>query len=194
VNVWPFADEPYLSHFRDLPDAGKEIDLAGEANFREFQGRANSEDACCSPGYAPLEGRLAELAGLYRWRESIAPRELGKIVKAKTGEDLGDIEDLIPGRRGPSGRLIELTIVGQKGRYAAAPELDIRRVLSKTHLPSSAFWVERRGGDQIILHGLGWGHGVGLCQVGAAAMAARGYGHARILAHYYPSATLKKIY
>jgi len=194
ANVWPFADEPYLSHFRDLPDANKEIDLSNEAKFREFQRRAESDDACCSPGYAPLEGRLAELAELYRWRESLTAGELGQIVKAKTGEDLGDIEDLIPGCRGPSGRLIELTIVGRKGRYTAAPELEIRRALSKTHLPSSAFWVERRGADQIILHGLGWGHGVGLCQVGAAALAARGDGYERILAHYYPTTTLKKIY
>jgi SpoIID/LytB domain protein len=193
-NVWPFVDEPYLTHFRDLPDAADATDLSGESAFRNFQARQISSDACCSPGYAPLAGKLGELAGLYRWQESLPLRELREIVKVKTGEDLGDIEDLIPGRRGPSGRLMELTIVGRQGRYVASPELEIRRVLSTTHLPSSAFWVDRQGKDRVAFYGLGWGHGVGLCQVGAAALAARGYGHERILAHYYPNTTLKKIY
>ncbi|HEX7345110.1 MAG TPA: SpoIID/LytB domain-containing protein [bacterium] len=199
-NVWPFVHETYLGNFRDLPDEERpksdlgNLDLTCEDDFRRFQLRQETSDACCSPGYAPLEGRLADLTGLYRWREHKSLGELREIIKAKTGEDLGEIEDLIPGRRGPSGRLMALTIVGRQARYVASPELEIRRVLSKTHLPSSAFWVDRQGKDKIILHGLGWGHGVGLCQVGAAAMAARGYPHERILAHYYPNTTLKKIY
>jgi len=207
ANVWPFVDEPYLGHFRDLPDAGvaqpiggltlpaaPSPDLSAEADFRQFQQRQDSADACCSPGYAPFTGRLAHLADLYRWQEKIVLRDLREIIKTKTGQDLGEIQDLVPGRRGPSGRLMELTIIGDQDRLVAAPELEIRRLLSPSHLPSSAFWVERIGRGEIGLHGLGWGHGVGLCQVGAAALAANGSACDRILAHYYPKTTPKKIY
>jgi SpoIID/LytB domain protein len=200
AHVWPFADEPYLGHIRDLPaaeDSKSHLlapNLKAESDFRQFQMRQDSGDACCSPGYAPLQGALAKLGRLYRWEEKASFGELGTMVKDKTGEDLGEIVDLVPGRRGPSGRLVDLTIVGKNGRYVATPELEIRRVLSRTHLPSSAFWIERTGSDQFILHGLGWGHGVGLCQMGAAALATQGWNFDRILAHYYPNTTLREIH
>jgi SpoIID/LytB domain protein len=192
IHVWPFADEPYLGHFRDLPDAPAP-DLSDEAAFRNFQSSQESSDACCSPGYAPLEGRLKELSGLYRWQEKTTLSELSAIITSKTGVDLGSLETFKPLRRGPSGRLIELEIVGGKGQVTISPELAIRKALSRTHLPSSAFWIETHGQD-LTLHGMGWGHGVGLCQIGAAALAVRGWNYQQILAHYYRGTELRKIY
>ncbi len=193
ANVWPHMDEPYLRHLLDLPD-GEILNLSQEADFRRFQARSDPGDACCSPGYAPLEGHLAELANLYRWQQEVDLRELRQVLKAKTGRDPGDIEALIPGRRGPSGRLIDLAVRGKQGNLLLSPELEIRRALSPTHLPSSAFWVEPVSDRKVILHGMGWGHGVGLCQLGAAALAAKGYDYGSILQHYYPQTKLRKIY
>jgi len=192
ANVWPFVNEPYLSHLRDLP--GSELlDLSEESALQEFQKRWRSSDACCSPGYAELKGQLAELGNLYRWREEISSTDLSAVIQAKSGCDPGDIEELVPRRRGPSGRLIELEVVGSKERLFLSPELEIRRVLSDTHLPSSAFWIQQKSG-KFIFHGMGWGHGVGMCQVGAASLAVRGYDYNRILEHYYPKTRIEKIY
>jgi SpoIID/LytB domain protein len=191
-NVWAFANEPYLGHFRDLPETPT-LDLSEETAFREFQQRNLPEDSCCSPGYAPLTGRLQELSQLYRWQEKATARELSEIIAIKTGITLGEISQFKPLRRGPSGRLIELEIIGSLGRLSLTPELAIRRALSPTHLPSSAFWIEHDG-KSISLHGLGWGHGVGLCQIGAAALATKGMDYQRILAHYYRGSELRKIY
>ncbi|RJP82429.1 MAG: SpoIID/LytB domain-containing protein [Candidatus Zixiibacteriota bacterium] len=193
ANVWPFIEEACLGHFRDLP-GGEELDLSKDDAFRDFQGRNHPADACCAPGHAPLEGCLADLTGLYRWEERTTRRELRETIRAKTGVDLGDIDELAALQRGPSGRLIEMEVRGPLGRLGLRPELPIRRALSKTHLPSSAFWVEYDGPEAIILHGLGWGHGVGLCQIGAAALAVRGYTYDRILAHYYRGTELEKAY
>jgi SpoIID/LytB domain protein len=193
ANVWAHTDEPYLGHFRDLP-AGAAPDLSDEERFRGFQRRRVAADACCSPGFAPLTGKLDELSRLYRWDEIISEEGLRNNIRHKTGLELGRIEALIPLRRGPSGRLIEMEIAGTDGRLRVAPELIIRRALSPTHLPSSAFWVERAANGDFIFHGLGWGHGVGMCQIGAAALAVQGLRYARILEHYYPNTSLEKIY
>jgi SpoIID/LytB domain protein len=192
-NVWPSLNEPYLSHRRDLPDSNP-LDLSNEKTFQVFQKRSVSGDACCAPGYALLPEALAGLADLYRWTERVSNAQLSQIIRSKSRRDLGRILDLIPKRRGPSGRLIELEIIGEKGRLTLTLELEIRRVLSRYHLPSSAFWIEREGDENVIFHGLGWGHGVGLCQVGAAALAAKGLDYAGILSHYYPNTRLQKIY
>lgn len=192
ANVWAFADQPYLGHFADLP-AAEAPDLSDESDFREYQRRNRPEDACCSPGYAPLQGRLKELSGLYRWQEQTTLSELAQILQIKTGVDVGVIQDLKPVRRGPSGRLIELEVTGSGENITLSPELAIRRALSRTHLPSSAFWIQRESGS-LTLHGLGWGHGVGLCQIGAAALAANGWDYRRILAHYYRGTELEKVY
>ncbi len=100
---------------------------------------------------------------------------------------------MIPVERGTSGRLSKLKIVGSKKTKIIGKELEIRRILSETHLYSSAFVVEKTS-KTIILHGAGWGHGVGMCQIGAAVMASKGYKYDDILKHYYKKAQLIKLY
>ena len=129
----------------------------------------------------------------YRWTVQYTQAELSELVRRRGGFDYGDIIDLIPIERGPSGRIVRLQIVGTKATRVIGKELEIRRTLSETHLYSSAFEVEKTG-DSFILHGSGWGHGVGLCQIGAAVMGAKGYNYKEILHHYYPEATLTEWY
>ena len=125
----------------------------------------------------------------YRWMVAYTQRELSDLVRRRSGFDYGDIVDLIPIERGPSGRIVRLQIVGTKATRIIGKELEIRRTLSETHLYSSAFEVEKSE-SSFILHGSGWGHGVGLCQIGAAVMGAQGYRFDEILHHYYPNAEL----
>ena len=129
----------------------------------------------------------------YRWTVQYTQEELSELVRRRGGFDYGDIVDLIPIERGPSGRIVRLQIVGTKATRIIGKELEIRRTLSETHLYSSAFEAERTK-DSFILHGSGWGHGVGLCQIGAAVMGAKGYNYQEILHHYYPEATLTEWY
>lgn len=108
--------------------------------------------------------------------------------------DFGDIIDLIPLRRGTSGRIYELQIVGSKRIMTVGKELEIRKWLSTSHLYSSAFVVEHRADGGWLLHGAGWGHGVGLCQIGAAVMGAKGFEYKDILHHYFKDAEIKRAY
>jgi SpoIID/LytB domain protein len=140
-----------------------------------------------------------ETADFFRWSVSYAREELEGLLKDKSGIDFGTLLDLTPLTRGPSGRISRLRVTGTKHAVTVGRELEIRRWLSKSHLFSSAFVVrtERdRGGRPIRFHlaGGGWGHGVGLCQIGAAAMAARGRTAGQILAHYFPGATVTRRY
>ena len=133
----------------------------------------------------------------YRWKVQYTQAELSELVRRRGGFDYGDIIDLIPIERGPSGRIVRLQIVGTKATRIIGKELEIRRTLSETHLYSSAFEVEKineGSSPTFILHGSGWGHGVGLCQIGAAVMGAKGYNYKEILHHYYPEATLTEWY
>ncbi len=135
----------------------------------------------------------------YRWTVEYTQEELSELVRRRSGFDYGDIVDLIPIERGPSGRIVRLQIVGTKATRIIGKELEIRRTLSDTHLYSSAFEVEKRGltpeeKPLFALHGRGWGHGVGLCQIGAAVMGAKGYKYDEILHHYYPNAELTEWY
>ena len=129
----------------------------------------------------------------YRWTVKYTQEELSELVRRRGGFDYGDIIDLIPIERGPSGRIIRLQIAGTKATRIIGKELEIRRTLSETHLYSSAFEVEKEG-NTFVLHGSGWGHGVGLCQIGAAVMGAKGYKFDEILHHYYPNAELCEWY
>ena len=133
----------------------------------------------------------------YRWTVEYTQEELSELVHRRGGFDYGDIVELIPIERGPSGRIVRLQIVGTKATRIIGKELEIRRTLSETHLYSSAFKVEKREENEkttFILHGAGWGHGVGLCQIGAAVMGAQGYKFDEILHHYYPNAELTEWY
>ena len=119
--------------------------------------------------------------------------ELSELVNRKLKLDLGDIVDLVPLDRGKSGRIWRLQLVGTKRTFTIGKDLEIRRALSETHLYSSAFDVEKRG-DRFIIRGRGWGHGVGLCQIGAAVMGEKGYSYDDILLYYYRGADIKRIY
>ena len=115
--------------------------------------------------------------------------EIQRHVREKLGVDLGVVRALEPLERGDSGRIVRLRITGDAGALVVGKELEIRRALAPTHLYSSAFVVDEVAG-RFTLHGAGWGHGVGLCQIGAAVMATQGHDYRQILAHYYPGTTL----
>ena len=119
-------------------------------------------------------------------------------MRERSGIDFGAITALEPLERGTSGRIIRLRITGTKRSMIIGKELEIRRTLSESHLYSSAFVPEMSDADgipaTITLYGAGWGHGVGLCQIGAAAMGAQGYGYEEILRHYFPGADLTTLY
>ena len=134
-----------------------------------------------------------ETTEFYRWRVEYTTEELTALVNEKLKDDLGTITDLIPLERGKSGRIWKLKIVGTKKSFTIGKELEIRRTLSESHLYSSAFEVEKHDG-KFILNGSGWGHGVGLCQIGAAVMSTQGYNYDQILLYYYRGAEIKKIY
>ena len=134
-----------------------------------------------------------ETPDFYEWRVEYTQEELSELVNRKTKLDLGDIVDLVPLDRGASGRIWRLQIVGTKRSFTIGKELEIRRALSETHLYSSAFKVEKRDG-RFIIKGRGWGHGVGLCQIGAAVMGEKGYDYDDILLYYYRGAEIKQEY
>lgn len=140
-----------------------------------------------------------ETPDFYRWHVEYTQEQLARLISDKQKDDFGEIVDLIPVERGKSGRIWKLKIVGTKKTLTIGKELEIRRTLSETHLYSSAFEVEKddiRDGipQRFRLNGAGWGHGVGLCQIGAAVMGARGYKYDEILLHYYRGAEIKRIY
>jgi SpoIID/LytB domain protein len=134
-----------------------------------------------------------ETNDFYRWTVEYTADELSQLVNEKLKDDFGTITDLIPLERGKSGRIWKLKIVGTKKTFTIGKELEIRRALSESHLYSSAFDVEKTE-KGFRLHGMGWGHGVGLCQIGAAVMGQQGYRYDEILLHYYRNAEIKKIY
>jgi len=132
-----------------------------------------------------------ETVDFYRWDVHYTTDELSELVGRKSGIDFGRILDLVPMQRGASGRIITLKVVGEKRTLTVGKELEIRKWLSESHLYSSAFEVEKTA-DGFILHGKGWGHGVGLCQIGAAVMGDQGIPYDEILSFYYPHAELTK--
>ena len=141
-----------------------------------------------------------ETTDFYRWKVTYTQEELSTLIKQRSGVDYGEILDLEPLERGTSGRIIKLKIVGTERVKTIGKELEIRRTLSPSHLYSSAFIVEVKDeNDEGIpqtfnIIGAGWGHGVGLCQIGAAMMAEKGYHYNQILAHYFPNAQIEKKY
>lgn len=132
-----------------------------------------------------LPGFDQETLDFYRWNVTYTGEKIRELVQARLGEDLGIVQSLEPLERGPSGRIIRLRVRGQTKSLVIGKELEIRRALSASHLYSSAFDVEHDG-ESFVLKGKGWGHGVGLCQIGAAVMASRGKSYQQILSQYYP--------
>lgn len=131
-----------------------------------------------------------ETVDFYRWTEVYGRQELADLIERKSGVRIGRLVGMEPLERGLSGRIWKLRIVGSEKTMIVGKELEIRRILSESHLKSSAFDVEFTD-DKVILHGSGWGHGVGLCQIGAAVMASEGYTYRQILEHYYPGSELQ---
>ena len=141
-----------------------------------------------------------ETTDFYRWTVTLTQAEAQRYISAHLKmDDLGDILDLVPVERGPGERIIKLQIVGSRRSFTIGKELEIRCALSDSHLKSAAFTVERQDIDangipaRFILHGKGWGHGVGLCQIGAAVMGEQGYTYDQILKHYYRGAEIKTL-
>ena len=193
---WEPKQLPYLVRRRDSARPADFPDLTVEENARQWI-LSEPEAFCNSKDEQILSQVLThfdqETKNFYRWKVEYTVEELSEIVKKRSGEDYGEILDLIPVARGTSGRLWKLKIVGSKKTKVIGKELEIRRTLSPSHLYSSAFVVEKKDG-KFILHGAGWGHGVGLCQIGAAVMGAKGYRYDEILAHYFPGSTIEKKY
>lgn len=192
---WEDSDPPYLIGKRDWMDNSLLPDLTTEQGARNW---IDSEPfAFCRVQNREiisqvLNGYDQETPDFYRWQVTYSQTELSELIACRLGVDLGQIFDLIPLRRGTSGRISRLRIVGSKRTVIIGKELWIRRVLSRTHLYSSAFVVDRKG-DDFILRGAGWGHGVGLCQIGAAVMGEQGYEYEEILRHYYVGAVIEKM-
>jgi stage II sporulation protein D len=186
ATAWEDEDIAYLESIYDGPGETDSIDP--ESWIR------SAPPAYCNTDDAQLLGRILpgfdqETRDFYRWRVEYTPGELGDLVRSKLGVNLGSIQALQPLARGPSGRIFRLKISGDKDYLIVGKELEIRRALSPSHLYSSAFVVDHEMG-KIIIRGAGWGHGVGLCQIGAAVMADRGKSYREILAHYYRGATV----
>lgn len=190
---WDDTPKPYLKGIGDTPEATIP-DLTVEENARQWI--LSSPESFCNTTDKRILSQVLndydqETTDFYRWRVSYTQEELSKLVEKKLGAGLGTITDMRPLKRGTSGRICELRITGTKKTIVVGKELEIRRALSESHLYSSAFVVEKQG-DTFTLIGAGWGHGVGLCQIGAAVMGDKGYAYDEILRHYYPGAEIEK--
>ena len=194
---WQDEHKPYLVPLRDSSiDEGPLPDLTVEENARQWilsQPKSFCNSADGNILSESLNGYDLETPDYYRWTVEYTTQQISDIFKRKSGLDIGQIQDLRPVKRGPSGRIEELEITGALSTVTIGKELEIRRTLSESHLFSSAFVVEKTPSG-FILHGAGWGHGVGLCQIGAAVMASKGYTYREILHHYYPGTTLGRFY
>lgn len=195
-SCWEEVPHPYLIPVRDNGEAREIPDLTDEAAAERWI-TTHPESYCDTQDPTVLgqvlNGYDRETSDFYRWQVSYTAEELSELVARRSGIDFGTILNLVPVERGASGRLVRLKIVGTKRAMIIGKELEIRRILSETHLYSSAF-VVRREGNRFILLGAGWGHGVGLCQIGAAVMGAKGIPYDRILLHYYTGARIEKLY
>lgn len=201
-NCWEPVKYSYLVKVRDGKNPQDIPDLTVEENAREWI-LGNPEAFCNTTDQNILSQVLnnydQETVNFYRWKQEYGQKELSELILSRSGVDYGDIIDLVPVERGTSGRLVKLKIVGSKKTMTIGKELEIRRTLSTSHLYSSAFVVEKQGEEngvpaRFILHGAGWGHGVGLCQIGAAVMGEQGYKYKEILLHYFVGAAIESRY
>ncbi len=200
---WENIKKPYLIALRDSENESDFPDLTIEANADKWI-RESPASYCNTNDKSILTQVLndydQETSDFYRWKVNYSQQELRTLIEDKTKMSFGDILDLVPLERGKSGRIWRMKIVGSERSFIIGKELEIRRVLSNSHLYSSAFVVDKFDKDangvpqRFELIGAGWGHGVGLCQIGAAVMGAKGYKYDEILLHYYRGAEIKKIY
>ncbi|HTX17684.1 MAG TPA: SpoIID/LytB domain-containing protein [Bacteroidota bacterium] len=199
-NVWEDRRIPYLSSVSD-----SEAELPGIVRESEAEDWILSNPkAYCNTSDEELIRRVLpafdlETTGFYRWGVEYERQQLESILREKSGIDFGTLMNLIPVERGPSGRIARLRVEGTRRTVVVGKELEIRRWLSETHLRSSAFVVmtEREADGtpkRFLLYGAGWGHGVGMCQIGAAVMAERGSTAEEIVRHYYRGTSLSVLY
>lgn len=197
-NVWEPKAHKYLQAITDHEESDIKLDLRNESAAENWI--QSSPDVFCNNSDKAILSQVLndydmETPDFFRWEVRYTQNELSELVNRKTDKNFGNIIDLIPLERGLSGRIIRLKIVGEKLTLIIGKELEIRKVLSESHLYSSNFILEREDkSTDLILKGAGWGHGVGLCQIGAAVMGAKGYSHKDILLHYFKNAVLEKRY
>ena len=203
-NCWEPVNHPYLTNLIDNPvvPSGYNTDLRIDDNAERWI-HGNPDAFCNTDDKEVLTQVLNEYdwtaKDFYRWKVEYSQEQIADLLLRRSGRDFGQIIDLIPVERGTSGRLIRLKIVGTKKTLIVGKELEIRRWLSESHLYSSAFTVEKSDmkegiPQKFILRGAGWGHGVGLCQIGAAVMGHKGYKYDEILLHYFKNVELEKRY
>jgi SpoIID/LytB domain protein len=202
--VWEPIKYDYLTSINDykFPPENFETNFQNERNSAKWI-KGNPLSYCNTTDKKILSQVLLdfdqETTDFFRWKIVYTQAELSEIIKTKSGIDFGNIVDLVPIERGKSARLIKLKIVGTNKTLVVGKELEIRKFLSKSHLYSSAIIIEKSDIQNGIpqkfeIFGAGWGHGVGLCQIGAAVMAEKGHEFDEILLHYFKNAELKKIY
>jgi len=202
VNVWNPPAAPHLQGSWDASDSiGVELeslDLSTEKGAMKWV-RSKPKTWCNVEAFDNLPTILEKSADNFRWEVTYSRRELEDIIRRKSGDDIGQLIDIIPLRRGISGRLMEIEIHGTKKNLRVQRELNIRSTLSLKYLKSACFTIEVEYGDDarplnFTFRGAGWGHGVGMCQVGAGVMAAQGKTATEILGHYYPGTKVEKVY
>ena len=200
-HCWEPVHHPYLDVLRDSTET-EYPDLSIEEESEKWI-RTSPEAFCNTTDKEILSQVLnnydQETADFYRWKVTYSQAYLSELIHRRSGMDFGQIIDLIPVLRGTSGRIEKLKIVGTRRTFTIGKELEIRRTLSESHLYSSAFVVDKEEihsdiPQRFVITGAGWGHGVGLCQIGAAVMGAKGYSYGQILTHYFPGANLEKRY
>ena len=192
--AWDDKRVPYLESISDASVPHHPIGTEEEASAWIL----SASDAYCHTKDEGLLEKILpdfdrETKTFFRWRVEYSRSELEEILREKSGLDFGTLQQIVPLRRGPSGRISRLKINGSKRSMVVGKELEIRRWLSRTHLYSSAFVVTVEA-ERFIFYGAGWGHGVGLCQIGAAVMATKGFSAEEILRHYFRGVEIKKIY
>ena len=209
---WEDTPKNYLSSVRDIIQGVKSVGSASPAPLPSLQDEAAAEawirsnpPAFCNTTDKKILSQVLndydqETADFYRWKVTLTQEKLKQLLDEKLKMSFGDIIDLQAEERGKSGRISKLRIVGTEKTFVIGKELEIRRALSDTHLYSSAFVVDRYDIDEkgvpqrFDIIGAGWGHGVGLCQIGAAVMGEEGFDYDAILLHYYQGAEIKKVY
>ena len=209
---WEDTPKNYLSSVRDIIQGMKSVGSAAPAPLPSLQDEAAAEawirsnpPAFCNTTDKKILSQVLndydqETADFYRWKVTLTQEKLKQLLDEKLKMNFGDILDLQAEERGKSGRISKLRIVGTEKTFVIGKELEIRRALSDTHLYSSAFVVDRCDIDEkgipqrFDIIGAGWGHGVGLCQIGAAVMGEEGFDYDAILLHYYQGAEIKKVY
>lgn len=209
---WEDTPKNYLSSVRDIIQGVKSAGTATPAPLPSLQDEAAADawirsnpPAFCNTTDKKILSQVLndydqETADFYRWKVTLTQEKLKQLLDEKLKMNFGDILDLQAEERGKSGRISKLRIVGTEKTFVIGKELEIRRALSDTHLYSSAFVVDRYDIDEkgvpqrFDIIGAGWGHGVGLCQIGAAVMGEEGFDYDAILLHYYQGAEIKKVY